>query len=114
MESSLVEKLSTMHGYVIAAGGGAIVNSKNLALMKKSGTVISLTADLETILARVGSAEDRPMLHGEDLRKRATVLLKERAKAYAQADIMLDTSNLTVDEAARQILVSLEQNTGRD
>jgi hypothetical protein len=54
------------------------------------------------------------MLTGEDLRKRATVLLKERAQAYAQADIILDTSALSIDEAAQQILISLEQNPDPD
>ena len=111
LESEMVERLTARNGYVIATGGGTIVNPKNLALLKKSGTVISLTADLETILARVGSGEDRPMLKGEDLEKRITVLMDKRAQAYAQADIILDTSTLSIDEVAQHILISLEQES---
>ena len=108
MESRMVEKLAARNRYVIATGGGTIVNARNLEILKHSGIVVTLTADIRTILSRVGSGEDRPMLKGDDLKKRIAALMDERAHAYAQADMILDTSTLTVDEVAQHIFTSLE------
>jgi chloramphenicol 3-O-phosphotransferase len=35
--------------------------------------------------------------------------MEQRASAYAQADMSVDTSNLTVEEVAQLILVRLQQ-----
>jgi len=113
MESRMVEKLAGRNRYVIATGGGTIVNARNLEILKHSGTVVTLTADIQTILSRVGSVEDRPMLKGDDLKKRIASLIDERAHAYAQADMIIDTSTLTIDEVARHILTSLERESGK-
>jgi shikimate kinase len=57
----------------------------------------------------VGSAEDRPMLAGDDTAGRIAALMKDRAPAYAQADITVDTTALGIDEAAERILALLKQ-----
>ena len=95
LESIMVEKLAARNSCVIATGGGVIVNPGNLEILKRSGTVVTLTADIQTILSRVGSGGNRPMLDGDDLKKRITTLMDQRAHAYAQADIIVDTSALT-------------------
>ncbi|MBN2318976.1 MAG: shikimate kinase [Acidobacteria bacterium] len=113
LESNLVQRLAAQSGKVVATGGGAIANRKNLEILKSSGTVITLTADPETILLRVGSGEDRPMLKGDDKMERIATLMAEREEAYAQADISVDTSSLNIDEAARYICIILGRPTAR-
>jgi shikimate kinase len=108
LESRLVERLAEKTGCVIATGGGAIVNPHNLEIMKRCGVVITLKADLETILQRCGSGEDRPMLRGEDRLVRIRTLMEQRAPAYAQAEIVLDTSSKTIDEVAQDIVDRLK------
>ena len=91
-----------VHGrhQVIATGGGAFVNPRNRSLLRASGTVICLTARplviLERVSRKVGSL---PMLSGagKPLVKIRT-LLAQRAPAYAQADLTIDTSTLAVDD----------------
>jgi shikimate kinase len=109
LETNLVERLSFKQRCVVATGGGTIVNPKNLETLKRSGVVITLTADPRVILDRVGSGEDRPMLAGGDKTARIAALLKERDAAYSKADMIVDTSALDIDEVARFILASLEQ-----
>jgi shikimate kinase len=113
LESEMVERLAARTGCVIATGGGAIVNPRNLEAFKRCGTVITLTADPQTILSRVGSGEDRPMLAGGDKTERIAFLMQERAHAYGQADIIVDTSSLSIDEAAQYIIASLERGSGQ-
>jgi len=103
LESRMVERMMSRTGLVISTGGGTVVNPRNLANLKSCGIVVALTADIPTILRRAGSGEDRPLLQTEDREKRIRALLFERAPFYAQADITIDTSSLTIEEAARQI-----------
>jgi shikimate kinase len=109
MESDLVDRLALGSGRVVATGGGAVVNPKNLEALKRSGALVTLAADPRIILSRVGPAEDRPMLAGENKEERIRSLLKLREHAYAQADITVDTSSLTIDEVAHAILDSLRR-----
>ena len=107
LESLMVERIAEKAGCVIAAGGGTIVNPQNLARLKSSGVIITLTAEVPTILQRIGTGEDRPMLWEGDRTEKIRALLEKRKEAYSKADIILDTSVLTIDEVARQLVERL-------
>jgi shikimate kinase len=104
LEAQMVERVAGDTGSIVAAGGGTIVDLKNLEMLKRSGIVITLTADVETILSRIDAGDDRPLLQGEDKSERIRILMEQRAQAYAKADIVIDTSPLSVDEVARRII----------
>lgn len=104
IESRMAARVAGRTGCVVATGGGTIVNPRNLETLKRSGVVVALTADPDTILARLGSTEDRPMLWGEDKRERIRLLLEQRADAYAQADLIVDASANTIDHVVTHIL----------
>ncbi len=105
LEARMVEKATGLSRTVIATGGGAVVDPANLRRMQSCGMVIALTADPATILARAGAAAAarRPMLAG-DAESRIRLLLGQRADAYARADVMLDTSEITVEQVTDAIL----------
>ncbi len=103
LESRMVEKIAGRSRCIIATGGGTVVNPQNLEKLRGCGIVVNLTADIQTILTRAGSGDDRPMLQGDRI-ERIRMLMEQRASAYAQADMSVDTSNLTVEEVAQLIL----------
>lgn len=109
MESRMVRLLSERSECVVATGGGAIVNPQNLEMMKHSGLVITLTADIPTILRRSAGEDTRPLLLAADRQERIATLLEQRAPFYAAADIILDTSLLSVDEVAAMLLQRLHE-----
>jgi shikimate kinase len=104
LESQMVERVAQQRRCVIATGGGTVVSPSNLRALKQSGVVVTLTADLETLLSRLGMATDQPILRGDDLRARVEQLLAERREAYAQADVTVDTTARTVDETVDCVL----------
>lgn len=110
LESRMVEQMTDRTGLVIATGGGTIVNPQNLEKLKRCGIVITLTADIQTILQRVGSGEDRPMLQAEDRVERIQALMEQRSQAYAKADIVFDTSALSIQEAAQRLMDRLQEH----
>ena len=103
LESRMVERLMNRTELVISTGGGTIINPRNLANLKNCGVVVALTADITTILQRAGSGDDRPLLQTDDREERIRVLLQQRAPFYAQADMTIDTSALTIGEVAVEI-----------
>jgi shikimate kinase len=109
MEARMVERLAESSGCVVATGGGVIVNQENLKIMKRCGVVITLAADVQTILERSGKTDTRPLLQTTDRLERIRTLMEKRAPFYAQADIVLDTSSLTIDEVVSALLDRLQQ-----
>ena len=90
---------------VVATGGGAVTDPQNRARLRASGPVICLTAKPHAIFQRVGrKVATRPLLAGSsDPLARIRTLLNRRASAYAQADLTIDTSSLSVDEVVSRI-----------
>ena len=104
LESNLIDRITQRAELIVATGGGAIADPQNLANLKSCGILVTLMADIPTILSRVGSGDDRPMLQAVDREERIKSLLDKRAKAYAQADFIINTSSLTIDQVAQEIL----------
>jgi shikimate kinase len=109
LESRMVERIAEQTGWVVATGGGTIADPQNLERLKRRGVLVTLTADLETILRRIGLGDDRPMLREGDRTERIRTLMEKRAPAYAQADIVLDTSSSSIDEVAGRIVDRLRE-----
>ncbi|MBN1568785.1 MAG: shikimate kinase [Acidobacteria bacterium] len=109
LECAMVDRIAEWKGYVVATGGGAIVNPQNLEILKRCGVLICLTADVRTILLRSGTGESRPMLHAGDKAERIRQLLQQREPFYAQAHIIVDTSTLTINRVVRRILERLQE-----
>jgi shikimate kinase len=42
LENSIIEKISNVSGAVIVAGGGSILNRKNIKVLKQNGLVVNL------------------------------------------------------------------------
>jgi shikimate kinase len=94
-------------GSVIALGGGAVLNPDTRADLA-GGPVVALSVDLTSAVKRVGLARDRPLLV-EAPRARMSQTLRERAPLYAEiAALTIDTSELTADQVAQEVLAWLQ------
>lgn len=89
---------------VIATGGGVIADEENFRTLKAQTLLIGLTASVDVLLSRVGKGTTRPMLKGANRRERIEELLRERQSKYNSANILVDTSDLTVDQVADKII----------
>jgi shikimate kinase len=96
------------HDAVVALGGGAIVADDSFRVAREGNLIVRLSASLDTIYARLTSApgaEERPMLAGEEPRRRIAALLANREQRYAEADATVATDGRSVgqvvDEVAR-------------
>nr|WP_240986810.1 shikimate kinase [Acididesulfobacillus acetoxydans] len=106
-ENLVLRRLGRMRHYVIATGGGMVVNEENRGLLAERALIISLYAPLDKILERVGDRAQRPLLRGP--REKIEALWQARQSVYGQADLIVDTSELDVDGVVREILRELSK-----
>ena len=108
MERKIVREVTEQSGQVIATGGGAVKDPRNVRRLRGSGTMICLHARPEVIWRRLKHMKDRPLLRVADQRKRIEELLAERARFYAKADLAADTSDFTPAQVVRRIQEALQ------
>ncbi len=103
VEKKMLKQVSSQGGFVVACGGGIVLDKGNVRMMKKTGRMICLAASPREIIKRVSSDKGRPLLNVAEPRKRIELLLKMRAPYYMQADETVDTSGITVKQVAKKI-----------
>jgi shikimate kinase len=111
-ETETLRRLAPDRPAIIVTGGGIVLRPENVDLLKQLGVVIWLTADETTLFERASRRNDRPLLKKQDPKKIFATLFMEREPLYAAtADLRVDTSRMTHDEAAETILSKLEELT---
>ncbi|MCM8794999.1 MAG: shikimate kinase [Candidatus Omnitrophica bacterium] len=109
MESEAVREAAGLKGHVIATGGGVMLDEANVAALKRSGTLICLTARPDVIISRTSAGiAARPLLVGSDPETKVRELLKLREPFYAKADMTLDTSDKPVERVVDEIMRKLK------
>jgi shikimate kinase/3-dehydroquinate synthase len=103
IERKMIQSAARQKNTVIATGGGAVLDPRNVRALKKNGLLVGLKASPRAILSRV-SGSDRPLLKGGDPRRRVERLLAERRERYEMADLVVDTSGRDADRVSRGIL----------
>ncbi len=103
IEKKVLKQVSAQNKFVVACGGGVVLDKGNVRLMKKTGMMICLSATPGEILRRVSSNNCRPLLNVGKPQKRIELLLKMRAPYYMQADKVIDTSLLSVKQVVKKI-----------
>jgi len=104
------------HPEVISTGGGVLLDESNCAALKRAGVIVCLTARPEVVAARVERSKTRrPKLSegGKSALARIKELMDERVGAYARADVQIDTSDLTVDQLADQVIAAFAAHAAR-
>ena len=104
LEVELVQQLAKRDGLVIATGGGLILNSDNVDLLSRTGTIFCLTASPENILSRIAQQQHiRPLLQEDNPLKKIKELLKQRNSIYRQFK-QIDTTRAMPEELVKAIL----------
>ena len=109
LETNLLIRLSQGTEFVIATGGGVVLDPENRKLMRKMGQVIWLQADIDIIVQRLRqdtvSAEQRPAFSDQSMSDETAAVLKERTPLYESvSDVTVDTSLKGIGECVDEIV----------
>ena len=97
--------------YVIATGGSAIYSHTAMAHLKQNGLAVFLNVGLKTLKSRIRNFESRGIakLPGQGLAD----LFEERLTLYTTyADITIDNTRLTQEEACEKIITAINNISG--
>ena len=108
LESQAVKSVALMKNQVVATGGGVVLRSSNIDLLRTGGPIFCLNATPKAIWDRVRSSRSRPLLRGPDPLKKIETLLDKRAPYYALADHQIETTGVSVDRVADEIISYIE------
>ncbi len=112
LEKDVLERLSDFESYVIAPGGGAVLDSDNVRCMKETGLVVWLTAAPETICKRLAcdekTSDQRPALTDQGVLEEVASVLNLRTPLYKDAaDIIVSTDNNKVNMVCEMIIENM-------
>ncbi len=105
LEKEVISECSQMHQVVIATGGGIVIDQENRRVLKENGLVYYLKTSPSILSQRVGCGKGRPLLYGKDPQTVFKQILKEREDFYQQADVILETDELTQQQVAEEIIM---------
>ncbi len=106
-EEKVIRRLLESGPQVLATGGGAYMNPSIREVIAQHGISVWLRADLDILCKRTGRRGGRPLLKAGNPEDVLQKLMDERYPIYAKADIVVDTSQESIDLTANNILESL-------
>ncbi|MEY8353564.1 shikimate kinase [Lachnospiraceae bacterium 54-53] len=107
-ESNAILALQNLRRSVISCGGGAVIREENVKNLKKCSRIVLLTASPETILKRVKSSDERPILNGNMNVEFIKELMAKRADYYRNAaDVIVETDHKSIRQICEDLITSL-------
>jgi shikimate kinase len=109
-EREIIASLTSLDSVVVATGGGVILDPDNRERLSKTGTVVYLETNIDTLVRRTKSAKTRPLLMNDDPRAVLERLMTIRRPLYeSTADLRVETTGRQVRAVAADIHQRLTQ-----
>ena len=104
-ERLIVKKLAVMSDTVIATGGSFIDNEDNIKALKDNSIFVFLDVDDDVIIDRLKRRKVRPFTEKGSLTELVPKIYGTRRPIYEKyADITVNTTEMTMEETAREIM----------
>ena len=102
LESEVCRDVAAQDHQVIDTGGGMVLRAGNIHALKATGVLVWLTAEVPTIIRRIGGDTQRPSLTGtKSFTEEVEEVLGERTPKYrAAADHIIATDQLQPEHVA--------------
>jgi shikimate kinase len=108
LETETLRSLSTKERAIIVTGGGIVLRSENVDLLKQLGAVVWFDADEATLRRRIHRLTDRPLLRTANPEATLSELRETREPLYRNAaDLRVDISRKNPEQIAELILKNI-------
>lgn len=107
-ERRVIQRLLSNPVHVLATGGGAFMDPQTRALIKDRALSIWLRADLDLLVKRVARRNERPLLQNVDQRQKLAELMELRYPVYAEADLIVDSTDGPPEATLARVIAALE------
>lgn len=115
IETHVIAELCRLDNRVVATGGGAILREENVRALRKSGIIILLEADADTIYKRIHkdtlAGQRRPNLTNQGGYQEIEYLLEHRRPLYDRTtDFVINTTSMSAVDAANKIITFIKNH----
>ena len=106
-EKKVIRRLLSGGPAVVAYGGGAFMDPETRAATRDRALSIWLRCDLPTLVRRVATRENRPLLANKDHEATLRRLMDIRYPVYAEADVIVDCGDEMPETTTSHVLRAL-------
>ena len=103
-EQGVIRRLLSGPPIVLATGGGAFMDETTRATIRRQAVSLWLRCPLDVLERRVSGRQHRPLLREGRPRDILSALMVRRHPIYAEADLVVDCSENSVDQTTEQAL----------
>ena len=89
-ERRVIRRLLAGEPLVLAFGGGAFMDERTREVARTDAVTVWLRCSLPTLIRRVATRDNRPLLNGVDREDTLRRLMQQRHPIYAEADLIVD------------------------
>ena len=107
-ERRVIRRLLAADPLVLATGGGAFMDAETRAAIRAEGVSVWLRCKLPTLMRRVASRNNRPLLQNGDPAEILGRLMEQRHPVYAEADIVVDCGDESPEFTTGKVLQALQ------
>lgn len=104
IEHKIIEDVFKSENQIVSLGGGAFCFEDNREIIKQNSFVIYLKAEPETLLERLKTSVNRPLLKDDFGLEKITKIVREREDKYSLADYVLITDEKTPEQIVGEII----------
>lgn len=110
LENSIIEKISNVSAAVIVAGGGSILNRKNIKALKQNGLLFSLiTGKINFKRNKFEDDKSQLLSQWNQVFQSAKGILNLKTPSFPAADYIIDVTDLSIEEASQKIIEKYEE-----
>jgi shikimate kinase len=114
-EAEVLDELTRGERFVVATGGGAVLDAATRSRLRARGCVVYLRTSVDQQLARTRRSAHRPLLRTADPRGTLERLAALRSTLYEEvADLVVDTDGRKVKTVVEDILRRIEAARGSE
>jgi len=105
LENDIIKKIFNVSNTVIVAGGGSILNGKNIKALKQNGLIVSLITSNINFQRNKSENEKSQLLNQWDqVFQSAKSILNLKTPIFPAADYVLDVTDYSIEEISQKII----------
>jgi len=106
-ERRVIRRLLAGDPMVLAFGGGAFMDERTREAARTDAVTVWLRCSLPTLVRRVATRDNRPLLNGVDREDTLRRLMQQRDSVYAEADLIVDCGDEPPDFTTTTVMQAL-------
>ena len=108
-EVLICKELLKKNEFILALGGGAILNKEIHKLMLDKTLSIWIKTNIDILFERLKNDKSRPLLNEVGLKKEIRKICSDRKQFYSKSDLCIENNNDDIDEVVEKIILRINK-----